>query len=729
MNRKLWTVATILLLSTICPVALATDSVLVDYTVIEDGTIFESLPNHNLGINSNLYVRPGAGTARRAYLWPTNLHDAIGADKLITSVLCSLWVNGITDDGWLYVFGMLKTNVIEGATNYGDPDSVSGGGGCTWNDADADPTEWGMAGCAATGTEYNTGDGTGADRRATPMDSVVNVDWSAQWVSFNIDTLDANAWYNGDSTGVILISKGAGEADFIISSTENTTEANRPRMWVYYEDAGGYPHVPTSYYVNADGGSNSNDGSIGSPWDSLHYALTNGIVEPGDTIWMRGATYSEQINLVSEGTVNNGTPDSLIYIKAYPGETVILNGGIGVDNNTDKGENYHFEGFRISGSSGHGFRCGNTNGDATSIYEFKDMTISANAGCGAYFGYQAAQYDCVYFYGCNIDSNVTPNEEGNSGITFDCYGNIYVDACSIRCNGDPDELSSENKGINMRNQSPISGYLKNSYIANNIETGAQWNAQNTIVEYNVFIGNGILDIEEIDKGDNNLSLGPAATGNIVRFNKVVDTGRYGIECYGEVNLFYNNTIVDRKPWAGGNPAEALYRGQFSFFSADTGNIILNNIICNFVDYDTSFNTSCYVCDLLQSNGTNSYADNDWDYNCYFTESHPDNYVIEIKSGSTPSIGTLAVMSAAYGEDANSIQQYPAFEDTSGTDPDLTLQAISPCIDAGQDTICFEHPTFGTIILTDFSGDAPDMGYWEYTGEPPESSSVIIIIGD
>lgn len=77
------------------------------------------------------------------------------------------------------------------------------------------------------------------------------------------------------------------------------------------------------YYV-APGGTSSGDGSASKPWD-LATAFKNsaGKVQPGDTIWMRGGTYT--------GIYRNdlvGTADRPIVLRQYAGERAIVNGFI-----------------------------------------------------------------------------------------------------------------------------------------------------------------------------------------------------------------------------------------------------------------------------------------------------------------------------------------------------------------------------------------------------------------
>jgi hypothetical protein len=75
-----------------------------------------------------------------------------------------------------------------------------------------------------------------------------------------------------------------------------------------------------TYYVSTTG-SDSNGGSIASPFGSLQHA--HDLAQPGDTIYLRGGVYrlTEGINLTNDGTSSNP-----ITVANYPGEAPVLDG-------------------------------------------------------------------------------------------------------------------------------------------------------------------------------------------------------------------------------------------------------------------------------------------------------------------------------------------------------------------------------------------------------------------
>jgi hypothetical protein len=83
----------------------------------------------------------------------------------------------------------------------------------------------------------------------------------------------------------------------------------------------GLPTFAAQYYVSPTG-SPSGNGSITNPWD-LHTGITaHSVVKPGDTIWVRGGTYT--YSTPWQFTVNlTGTAAQPIVIRRYPGEWAV----------------------------------------------------------------------------------------------------------------------------------------------------------------------------------------------------------------------------------------------------------------------------------------------------------------------------------------------------------------------------------------------------------------------
>jgi parallel beta-helix repeat protein len=110
--------------------------------------------------------------------------------------------------------------------------------------------------------------------------------------------------------------------------------------------------IAKDIYV-ATNGSDSNPGTQSQPMASIQNAIYQAV--PGDTIYVRQGTYypSQRIEIYPSGTTANR-----INVKAYPKESVIIDGSKIQGNNRDimsiTGDYINVEGFEIRNSQKHG---------------------------------------------------------------------------------------------------------------------------------------------------------------------------------------------------------------------------------------------------------------------------------------------------------------------------------------------------------------------------------------
>lgn len=76
--------------------------------------------------------------------------------------------------------------------------------------------------------------------------------------------------------------------------------------------------IGASYYVSPSG-NDSGSGSLSQPWRTIQHAADSALA--GDTVWIRGGTYSERVVVA-----NSGTPSAFITFSAYPGESATIDG-------------------------------------------------------------------------------------------------------------------------------------------------------------------------------------------------------------------------------------------------------------------------------------------------------------------------------------------------------------------------------------------------------------------
>ena len=79
------------------------------------------------------------------------------------------------------------------------------------------------------------------------------------------------------------------------------------------------PASGKTYYV-ATNGDDHNPGTLKQPWQHIHYAAS--VVQPGDTVYVRGGVYNELVHIQTSGNSSAG----FITFSSYPGETAILDG-------------------------------------------------------------------------------------------------------------------------------------------------------------------------------------------------------------------------------------------------------------------------------------------------------------------------------------------------------------------------------------------------------------------
>ncbi|HEY0156150.1 MAG TPA: right-handed parallel beta-helix repeat-containing protein [Thermoanaerobaculia bacterium] len=102
-----------------------------------------------------------------------------------------------------------------------------------------------------------------------------------------------------------------------------------------------------TYYVD-DSGSNSNPGTLASPFRTITYGLTF-IDGPNDVLYVRGGTYNEQVLIWNK----HGNSNEEIWIKGYNGEKPVIDGtGIGDKNLVAINESsyVYFTGFVVQNS-------------------------------------------------------------------------------------------------------------------------------------------------------------------------------------------------------------------------------------------------------------------------------------------------------------------------------------------------------------------------------------------
>ncbi len=122
-----------------------------------------------------------------------------------------------------------------------------------------------------------------------------------------------------------------------------------------------------TYYIAPTGGSDSGNGAIGTPFATIAHGIA--VSQPGDTIYLRGGTFSLSSTLII-GTNRNGTAASPVNLFAYPGDaTPVLDfrgetfsgtnsGAVGLDLQANY---WHLQGFTVQYAADAGINISGSN--------------------------------------------------------------------------------------------------------------------------------------------------------------------------------------------------------------------------------------------------------------------------------------------------------------------------------------------------------------------------------
>jgi uncharacterized protein YjdB len=155
----------------------------------------------------------------------------------------------------------------------------------------------------------------------------------------------------------------------------------------------------------APNGSSSGGGTMSSPWNlATALAGAGGKVQPGDTIWLRGGTYTgKQVSTVA------GVSGKPVVVRQYPGERATLDAnGITGDHFVVKGGWTVFMDFEVANSNStryfnstsNGMRPNNVVNNASNT---KYINLKIHDGGVAFYSYRGQTN--VEVYGCLIYNN------------------------------------------------------------------------------------------------------------------------------------------------------------------------------------------------------------------------------------------------------------------------------------------------------------------------------------
>ena len=299
------------------------------------------------------------------------------------------------------------------------------------------------------------------------------------------------------------------------------------------------------------------------------------------------------------------------------------------------------------------------------------------------------------------------------GICLNSHDSVLIDGNTIHHN--------ESAGILLAISVVSSGNtISNNIVYQNGAAGISLGADcaSNIIEYNHVYENSQLVDDRY-----NIDLYQAGNNNAVRYNmthdgNVVSTWGGGIRfdggspnfnTFGSGNSIYYNKVYNElrgiRVAVGANGAtiynNIVYNssgyGLFIGQGADSANVIAkNNLI--------AVSSGKLVGHLVSTTDT-------IDNNCYYDTDYTNKFY-----WNGTDYSTFADWKTASSQDAHSVNADPLF--TNPATSDFTLQALSPCINAGVD-VGLTRDYEGTLVP---QGAAPDMGAYEFY--PPRIIGII-----
>ncbi len=445
-----------------------------------------------------------------------------------------------------------------------------------------------------------------------------------------------------------------------------------------------YSFAQTNYYV-AKSGSNSNNGSVGTPWLTVQYGLSQ--LSAGDTLNIKSGTYAGKINITSAGSSGQE-----ITIRNYNNDNVVISGASLLDYEyLLKIENAAF--INIKGIKFQDYQKLDAigiiiiNSSNISIVnnEFSNIDYSSTAVGQTPNSSQNSQP--IIVFGRDASTSVS-NLFISGNIIHDCETG-WSECLSI--NGNIDGFEIINNQIYNNTNIPIvaighegecsnpaldqarNGIIKGNIIHHNPSAYAAAGGiyidggKSIIVENNISYNND-YGIEVGCENNGNAPNDPSASNIIVRNNLIYNNKISGIALGGfnypttgkvESIAITNNTLFN-------NDTKNSYSGELLITYVENS-IVENNII-----YANNADKVLMVSD--KQNPTLLF-----NYNLFYENSGSSNIVIEING---VEYNDFSLYQAASSHDANSVFSNPLFINEAIPNPDLHLTSSSPAIDIG-----------------------------------------------
>jgi hypothetical protein len=481
----------------------------------------------------------------------------------------------------------------------------------------------------------------------------------------------------------------------------------------------------SSFYVSKSG-SNSNSGSYTAPWLTIQHAAST--VTAGATVYVETGVYNESVSFPNSGTASN----PITFIN-YPGQAPVIDGtglsvtgtqgliniinqsyitvnGFEIRNYTTSNANLTPAGIWITGS-GSGVQLLNNlvhnitttsekNGNAfgiavygTSSTPITNITISGNQ----VYSLKTGESETM-----NVDGNVTYFTISNN-IVHD-NDNIGIDAIGFEGVGPT--------GYDQAKYGEISGNtVYNISGINNAGEGDSYDADGLYCDGCAYV---VFERNTVHNCDLNMEAASEHKGHdasyvTIRNNVFYDANTVGISIGGYASgvggsdhvVIVNNSLYNNNTKNQGAEFQIQHNAPPS-----NGNVFENNIV-----YAGTQNVWIY------SYVSGSTATANW--NDYYSTA---GYVqgTSIDWGGKYNYKTYAAYQSGSGEDANSPNANPLYDNINSTPPNLDVATGSPAINAGSTSL---------TCSVGYCGNSTSIyGTTDYAGNPRINGSGEINIG-
>ncbi|HEY6303291.1 MAG TPA: hypothetical protein VIX14_09515 [Terriglobales bacterium] len=531
--------------------------------------------------------------------------------------------------------------------------------------------------------------------------------------------------------------------------------------------------IGATFFVSKKG-SNSNPGTIESPWLTIQHAANS--VAAGATVYVFRGVYNESVNFPESGTAS-----APITFQSYPGHTAVIDGtglsvngtqglinivgsrsyitinGFEIRHYTTRSENDVPTGVWITGS-GTGIQILNNrvhdittkaeaNGNAfgisvygTSKTPITQLVISGNE----VYDLRTGESESV-----NVDGNVTHFKITNNLIHDN--DNIGIDAIGYEGVGPvgyDEAMYGEISGNTVYNISGIT----------NAGEGYEYDADGLYCDGCAYVTFERNVIKQTDYGIETTSENQVCQANGTEWSGPNNTGtaaRGKFPCYGRYvtvrnNIFYNSNACGNS--IGGYAPATQNGGHSNGGGSSYRDVFVNNTLYNNAtqpgNYSEGGSTAEFQIqnqvgsaqgDIFENNLVYAGTFNTWIYSyAPFSQAYPappatlnwnlyhsDAGYVEGTSiwwGNVSSYTSFANWQTASGEDANSLNADPLFVNLRAAPPNFDTIPSSPAIAAGSTSLpC-------SVGWCDPDGSSPDSiyGSTDFIGNPRITGSSIDI---